>query len=187
MGYTHYFYRKELTHDDETWDLFIKDVKEIARRFNLITSNSQHFITDMKVTRELDIAIGDGVDQGGSPIFNNKEVWFNGVGDNSHETMAIYKDMSHILTNTDDYRAYQRDNWEKNGEVFSCVKTQHKPYDVLVTAVLVLYKYHFKDKVSIASDGGPEGLEEGLALVEQFTDVTIPIHEIYAYDDEDEI
>jgi hypothetical protein len=47
---------------------------------------------------------------------------------------------------------------------FEFCKTNHKPYDLLVVATLVLYKYHFPE-VGISSDGGNKVWKESYGLI----------------------
>ena len=84
--------------------------------------------------------------------FSHKEVSFNGVGDDSHESFAFTLDA--------------------NGSEFC--KTNRKPYDALVTACLILADYHFnlmgiaqceQENVEITTDGTYTDWEDGLYQV----------------------
>ena len=182
MGYTQYFSKKELTHTQEKWDLFLKDVKEVANTFNLCLPQSIDFIKEgsgMVGNRESHIRIGDGGGCGNQPEFTKDEICFNGVGDDSHETLHIERDSSLILTSTDRMDIFAKENWEKDGSHFGFTKTAHKPYDLLVTATLALYKHHFGDKVSISGDGGQEGYAEGVSLVNQVLSKSLNMEDIF--------
>ncbi len=65
------------------------------------------------------------------PEFTELGFGFNGVEDDSHETFSI---------NIDD-----RD--------FEFCKTEHKPYDAVVTACLLLAKFHLGESIQVKSDG----------------------------------
>lgn len=140
MGYTHYYRKLEKTHDPKEWDAFIKDAT--------------------KIIDTLPIQIGGPNGEGGKPILNKKEIALNGVGEDSHESFVIYRDHSKVPKEDMVMNAFEN-------EIFAFCKTNHKPYDILVTAILALYKHHFGASVKISSDGGEEGLIEGVELVNQ--------------------
>lgn len=90
------------------------------------------------------IELGDLMGEGGEPEVNEKRVAFNGVGDDSHESFVVTPDQ------TD----------------FEFCKTNYKPYDVVVVAVLVLFK-HFFPEIKFSSDGDLSELAEGVALASE--------------------
>lgn len=188
MGYTHYYYRHEIEHNKELWDKFLADVKKVASKFQLIIVNSVDFATDsggkqLKSTGKIKIEIGGGMGEGEPPKFTKDTIWFNGVGDDSHETLNIDRDYFPHLKEDGEYKKKQ---WREEKKIFECTKTAYKPYDLLVTATLTLYKYHFKDKVSIASDGDEEGFLKGVELVNKTLGYTIAAENIIMDEDDDE-
>jgi hypothetical protein len=122
MGYTHYWTIGKL--DPEQFVKFSADCEKI--------------IDDCK-QNGIAIAGGDGV---GKPEITSKEVWFNGSGEDSHETFHI--------------------SIESKG--FDFCKTARKPYDLAVAACLVAAKHHFGDQITISSDGGMDGFTEGIEV-----------------------
>ena len=70
------------------------------------------------------MANGSG-DPGTSPEINNDKIWFNGVGDDSHETFAIYR----IRQPRESWQGKDRRGWD-------FTKTARKPYDPVVVACL---------------------------------------------------
>jgi hypothetical protein len=80
-------------------------------------------------------------------------VTFNGVGENAHETFYITRIFSD--------RFAEKDGKER---LFAFCKTEAKPYDTLVTAVLLCLKKRFGDDVSISSDGNVSDWQPGLEL-----------------------
>ena len=179
MGYSHYFYKKELKHSNVSWNAFLKDVKKVACRFKLAIPKSVAFITDKEelIKGDIDIKIGDGMGEGLPPEFDEEHIWFNGVGDDSHETLHICKDDTEKLEGS--MSDYYKDMWRCDKHIFGFTKTNRKPYDLLVTATLVLYKHHFKDKVEIRSDDGFDGFKEGLELVNSTLGYKIVKEDIY--------
>jgi len=188
MGYTQYYSKKELTHDQKKWDAFLLDAKTVACRFKLSIPQSIQFITDDDkiIKGDIDIAIGDGMGEGGTPEFTIDKIWFNGVGGDSHETLAIDRDDSHKIAGDGRMVSYYKEMWENKRSMFGFTKTAHKPYDLLVTATLILYKHHFGDAVSISGDGGPEGYQAGLDLVNETLKRNISMDDVYPQDCEEE-
>jgi hypothetical protein len=184
MGYTHYFRKKELVHDQKTWDKFLNDTLKVASRFGIQIPNSVDYILDKNSRKpDIDIPIGDGMGDGGSPTFNHDEICFNGVGDDSHETFRISRDHSYLnKEQTDNWSKHVQDTWKKDAEIFDFTKTNRKPYDLLVTAVMTLYKHHFKDKVEISGDGGEEGFDGGINLVNDTLKYSLTIKELIERD-----
>lgn len=166
MGYTHYYKRTVNEIPEDKWNAFLNDVKQVACRFSLCVPQSIQFITDHKgITNDIKIPIGDGGGEGSSPEFTKDSVCFNGVGDDSHETLGINR---------------------VDGSDFDFCKTAHKPYDLLVTATLSLFKHHFGDSVTVSGDGGPEGFQKGLDLVNETLKLSIELDDIYPqYNDEE--
>ena len=181
MGYTQYYSKKELTHDQTKWNAFLQDAKTVACRFILCIPQSIQFITndDKVIKGDIDIAIGDGMGEGGSPEFTKDKIWFNGVGKDAHETLAIDRDDAYKLKDGGRMADYYKDMWERDCKMFGFTKTANKPYDLLVTATLILYKHHFGDAVSISGDGGPEGYERGLDLVNETLKLKIRLQDVY--------
>lgn len=177
MGYTHYITKKELVHDQKTWDQFLSDSLKVASRFGVKVPNSVDYILDKNIPKpDINIAIGDGMGDGGPPTFDNTSICFNGVGDDSHETFRITRDHSYLnKEQTDNWSKHVQETWSNEQRIFDFTKTNRKPYDLLVTAVMALYKYYFRDKVEISGDGGIEGFEEGLKLVNDTLGYHIPL------------
>jgi hypothetical protein len=184
MGYTQYYYRKEIEHPQEVWDKFLADVKTVASKFKLRTSNSLQLIKGEKLSGsgEVDVTICDGHGEGLMPEFSKEKIWFNGFGDDSHETLVILQDYSPLLKGVDAFYTYKQEMWEKEGEIFECCKTAAKPYDILVTATLALYKFHFQDKVKVSGDGDVGGFASGIGLVNRYLDYNLVANELHYVD-----
>ena len=76
-------------------------------------------------------------------MVSSSEINFNGVDDDSHETFYITK--------------------EKMKD-FNFCKTARKPYDLAVTATLLIIEHHAPEHFDIGSDGGIEGFLEAAKL-----------------------
>lgn len=107
MGYTHYWVqRRDLT----------------QREFNEISSDIADILKEVQHNQGIPLANGAG-DPGTSPEFTATKVWFNGVGDDAHETMCFN-------------RKRYRPSYEGGTIGAEFCKTAEKPYDLAVTAVL---------------------------------------------------
>ena len=147
MGYTQYWYRKESLSNG--WKNFINDVQELYTNLPLVSYwGEKKFRTNQK----LEISGWNGE---GDPIFNEDEVKFNGRGALAHETFKL----SRILLTTETY------SFDKDGYYFDFCKTARKPYDIFVTAVLLLAKKHFNKNIKISSDGDWDDWEEGKRIL----------------------
>lgn len=80
---------------------------------------------------------GSLVSQRVAPINHN-----TGLGSGSYETLFIER--------VKELQSY--DEADENGLYFDCCKTAYRPYDLVVTAVLIALKHHFP-KVKLSSDG----------------------------------
>ena len=76
-------------------------------------------------------------------------IFVNGIGDGAHEDFVITS--------------------EDTG--FDCCKTAEKPYDTVVTAILIYLKSVFGNDVVIKSDGKWQDWESGVLLYETVFDV----------------
>lgn len=52
----------------------------------------------------------------------------------------------------------------EKGFYFDCCKTAYRPYDLVLTAVLVAAKHHFKDNIKVHSDGDNPDWMDGKVL-----------------------
>jgi hypothetical protein len=142
MGFTHYWYRKELEFDNEKWKLLIADIKKV------LADLPPHFEGDGNLTRDnmpISILGGGGT---GEPIFDDNEICFNGKEDLSHETFRIERKWKFVEADDSD-----KNDWKREGKLFDFCKTARKPYSFLAEIVLMLAKFHFQDKILISSDG----------------------------------
>ena len=128
MGYTHY-YKIPSKMDKVRFEVLTTDVKII-----------------LESAKDLGIELANGHgEEGTEPTVTNDLIIFNGVEDDSHETLYI---------------AREDEEAKENGLVFNFCKTARKPYDTIVVAVLVAVKKHFPES-EISSDGDMEEFTNG--------------------------
>jgi hypothetical protein len=88
-------------------------------------------------------------------VIDDKEIRFNGIGDDGHETLYLSRESTPAEWDTD------------KSTVFNFCKTAYKPYDRYVTAVLTLAKIHLGDDIEISSDGGVADWQEGISFINE--------------------
>jgi len=87
------------------------------------------------------------------PSVTKEQIRFNGIGEDGHETFYIK-------------RKDKPADWAMDKEtVFGFCKTANKPYDVYVTASLLLAKLYLEDEISISSDGEVSCWQAGVELI----------------------
>jgi hypothetical protein len=90
--------------------------------------------------------------------------WFAGTtldtrtcdGDCSYETMGFPAVMPKD--------SYFQEHDHLKGLFFECCKTAFRPYDLAVTAFLIIAKHHLGEKIHVSSDGEDEQWNEGKFL-----------------------
>ena len=90
-----------------------------------------------------------GWDGNGAPVANGVEIGFNGKGDEAYESFVVSR---------------QSEKRAGRDFAFSFCKTARKPYDVAVTACLVVLKRHLGDSFRVSSDGDVSDWTAGLEL-----------------------
>lgn len=148
MGYTHYWSQPLVPLDQGTWNKFVADCRHLAKNLPDETTSAG--------SRGEDPLWLTGCSRYKNPQFNRNMIYFNGglpgprksegrfswVNDElSHETFALFRKGS--LPDYDKGRAY----------AFGFCKTARKPYDLMVCACLILFKYYFGSTVEVHSDG----------------------------------
>ena len=143
MGYTHYYTPKEST--SKKFEEFSTRCKKLYEALPEKSGTAGGYASDQKI----EIRGGDGT---GKPEFTKEKVWFNGNSKNGtdHETLGI-------------------SSKDKNGWNFC--KTQRKPYDLLVCAVLIAS--HDLLGYEVTSDGD---LDDWIPAMKFYLDT------IYGYD-----
>lgn len=140
MGYTHYF-RSASEIDKGHFNAFVEDVKKIYAYPGV-----------------RDIICADSDDSDSEPIADEREVFFNGKGEEGHETFHLPR-----LNPKPDYQK----RFDNDPLTFNFCKTAHKPYDAVVTAVLLAAHKRLGDQVKISSDGEWEEWIEGRRLYKE--------------------
>lgn len=168
MGYTHYW-RREPEIPQKTFDAICRDTKKIIDACNdagirirnghgenepIITADLISFNGDSNCgheRRDLGITWPSPNASGADADGETDGEWFAGAllatrtcgGDCAHET-------AHLP------RAFKPDEWQEsdnNGLYFEFCKTAFKPYDLAVTAWLIICKHHLGDAIQVSSDG----------------------------------
>lgn len=86
-----------------------------------------------------------------TPIGTYGGILVNGKGDDAHEDFSLREHFKQNL---------EPDNW-------NFCKTARKPYDVVVTACLIVLKHRLGDRIDVSSDGFQHDWEAGLDLAKR--------------------
>ncbi|MFS0728355.1 hypothetical protein [Paenibacillus sp. 1P07SE] len=124
MGYTHYWYRQKAI-DRAVFG-------QIKRDFGKL----------LPVLEEQGVSLADGMGNG-KPVLTATKICFNGTKSESYETF----DFSQLL---------RLRSWEEpaeDGTYFQFCKTAERPYDLAVTAFLIIAKHYLKQQLTVSSDG----------------------------------
>lgn len=143
MGYTHYWQRKVGTGDRQTFQAFGHDAQRI-----ITWAGAQG------------IRIAGPMGEG-SPDFSEVHFALNGLGDLSHETFVW-----NVVAYADDIESQFPDLFDQ-GWAYGFTKTAYKPYDAVVTALLIRARELYGDDLRVQSDGSWADWAEGRALYEQ--------------------
>lgn len=133
MGYTHYFAYKP---DDPTF----------IDRWPQMTADAQ------RVIDALPDIIGPGVDDfdgHDGPEADERWIWLNGVGQNAHETLLIHGPGPAAQATVTDLTRWFGDV----DYIWAFCKTAHKPYDIVVGAILLRCHRLAPQAFVIDSDG----------------------------------
>lgn len=181
MGYTHYFQR-----DTELSPSDFKNVAEDFRKIIVVLNkaglklagcsgsgdpdiNANHIMLNgvsacgHKEDPDIGIAWPARGAVGSSPDLEKSGSWFAGAllekrtcgGDCSHEGFILSRTFEPYTNQT-----------KSHGMWFDFCKTAFKPYDLAVTACLVIAKHHFKNDIVVSSDGEMENWVEAMTLCE---------------------
>ena len=139
MGYTHYNYRpRKNAGSAYMYGKLALDAKAIC-----------------EYAYTIGIKLGDWSGENGThPEFTEGEFSLNGIDDMAHETFT--------------WKALPtQSEWRKDEpEIFDFCKTAMKPYDAVVTAILIRAKEIYGSCVSISSDGDWSEWQDGRDLYE---------------------
>ena len=147
MGYTHYW--------TQTRDFTREEWSQIVEDFEALLKDVQH-------VQGIPLANGEG-DPGTSPEITDEKIWFNGAGDDSHETFCLNRVRP------------PKESWQRRRGGDFC-KTARKPYDLAVTVALC-YLATVTDPIShpVSSDGHGrdflDGLEEARRALPRYANI----------------
>lgn len=136
MGYTHYWYQNEIPQEN----------------FDKLRSATSALLELVSLG---EIKLGDAFGKPGSyPLVDKDKIVFNGQEPDDYETFYMERAPS------------SESNHSSNNEYksFSFCKTQYRPYDPVVIAVLCLADLYCGEYINVSSDGGAEDWVEGLEL-----------------------
>ena len=152
MGYTHYWFRTETTRtttrrDKALFDAFSWDAGLIV-----------------KYSTAKGIVIGDYSGHTDSEAtWDNDYFSFNGVGENSYESFVWTA-----------YATREQLSESKKGSIFESCKTGRRPYDSVVTAILLRALDYYTGTLTITSDGSYDDWQKGRDLYKDVFAIDVP-------------
>jgi hypothetical protein len=143
MGYTHYW-RQYRSFDDREWSDIIKYAKRIC------------------MSKEGKAVLGTEKKQADRLLIDDLEIIFNGKAkfDQNHETFLLSK---HPPKPTQWGKEIVKDGYS-----LQCCKTNRKPYDKFVTAILIIADNIAPGAIVITSDGDTGDWQDGLDMGHQY-------------------
>lgn len=151
MGYTHYWRRHDHTLAPTTTRAQAREA------YGRLVLDAQRLCLKAEA-QGIVLANGNG-EEGTEPVFTEGYFALNGVGKDSHETM--YWSAELVIPE------WQMDDAKLGRGVFNFCKTAYKPYDAVVTAILLRSKQYYGKLVDVYSDGLWSEWLEGRKLYEQ--------------------
>lgn len=142
MGYTHYWY---INYNGADLD------KNLWNEFMIIARD---------IILRSDVMIRDGFGQN-LPIIRDDLLWLNGDADlnEDFETMFITP-------------IYDKSKPKVGVNEFNFTKTGRRPYDKIVVAILLIFKYMFWNQVILKTDGETEDLIAGFEIANRYKRVS---------------
>jgi len=133
MGYTHYW-RIPNKLSPTKWKSIIAD-------FEKLIVDQKYFLTTL-LSKQGDDAL----------IIDANQILFNGKKEKGHEWFCLQSNLSPEEIAYQE-RIYGKDEEELEHPNFFFCKTARKPYDVCVTACLIIAKHYLGEEIKISSDG----------------------------------
>jgi len=151
MGYSHYWYwNPALASEPERFKLLTCDTKKMLEYFSVYCAQTGY-------DRGSPVKIRNG-NRKGNPVVTDTEIEFNGAGALAHEpfllNLADFANPNYAAAIPLDAFFY----------MYQSCKTNGKPYDLLVTAVLLRFVHYFPDLVRVRSDGSRVDWEQAAAF-----------------------
>ena len=165
MGFTRYVtIEKEIK--QEVWDVYIKDCKVLLKHLPKHSESAGGYYKDEPL-----YVNGDG--RAKYPILDKDMIWLNG-GSCPAKDRIKKEEIMHSGTKelwwcdiNDKDLGHETFVMKRKGFTDSC-KTGRKPYDLVVTAFLILAKYHFNNDIRISGDGDIEDNLPALEWVKKY-------------------
>jgi len=125
LGYTSKFYKvKEIS--PSVWEKILVDFNKVLPKFVNVLDTT----TDQKL------------------IADNEMIYFNGIGDEAHETFYIDR-----VSEESSITTWCEKTDERYGMYGEFCKTARKEYDLAVSCVLIIAKRHLGEDIIVGSDG----------------------------------
>jgi hypothetical protein len=175
MGYEHYLWRPpEL--DLGRWREWVGDVRQIISNLPQSVAKTYYPLDGSPVTVRAPLVVTGPIGNEGRPQLNDGRVAFNGAAwvdvDGQPQRLwgasfwvdRVYGPPEFDPPLPNDPFADLEPRPDERGWWCESYKTNHRPYDLAVTASLIRLAHRFPEGVQVSSDGGPEEWQAGLDL-----------------------
>ncbi len=178
MGYDHYLWRPpEL--DLQRWQEWVGDVRQIISNLPPSAAKTYYYPLEAPpVTVRAPLIVTGPIGNEGRPELTDSSVAFNGGGwvdvDGQPQRLwgaSFWVDRVYAPPAFDPLPNDPLGDLEARpaarGWCCESFRTNHRPYDLAVTASLIRLAHRFPEGVQVSSDGGPEDWQPGLDLCRQ--------------------
>lgn len=171
MGYTHYFHYHHAS-------ISLKDWTTLTNAVNLLIKNLPEHSTSGGGYHADDVLKLDA-----DTVVSRDQIAFNGDGALAHETFVLNRSwrkelkaqkQEAIENGRHPTAQYFEVKLRAHGYVEFC-KTERKPYDLLVCAVLALAHHLYPDWITVTSDGCASEWSDAVAWAAKVTDYGIEV------------
>lgn len=166
MGYTHYWYRSAKSLNRRTMGKIVHDFKKLLPAFGELGIKLASGAGAGKAEINTDRVSFNGLESCGHPVRAYGVAWPSSAarGINNYVDACVRTRFGGIRLSTrscggncsqEEFyfpRAIKNPQLERDG-LFDCCVTYYKPYDVAVTAFLIIVKKHMGESIKVVSDG----------------------------------
>ena len=189
MGYTHYWYRAEDL-DREAFKKVTDDFRKLNKVFPHVGFQLANGLGEDEPTLTYFEISFNGLNKCGHPKNSNGLQWpdrkalgvATGYTRNQDETksgswFAGSEVNTRVCAGSCDYETFSLEQHKPLSEheinegktkSFDCCKTNYYPYDLAVTACLIIAKHYLGDQIEIKSDGDQKDFKDAMILCDQF-------------------
>ncbi len=159
MGYTHYW-RQRADLNQTQWQRYLEKVRTLLDHLPAHTDSAGGHYVDAPLG-----LVGNSDNGEHSPHLDGEIIFLNGDGEHRDGTYLSHEDFVLTRRRRDLYDYEIREGKTKDGPRGEFCKTARKPYDLVVSALLIVLENDFPEVFSVESDGEPSEWQPALDWV----------------------